>query len=144
MGFVMAKCLNCGVQFEAKRVDARCCSAKCRVTLNRKRNIVTDNPDIVTDKPEDVVTDNKSADPLCVEWRAELDALPVGVVRPECKQVPMETDVNNPQEDKDWDGRWQSSVGYMETVWRLIHFTAAELEEIGQWIPAWKHLREAV
>ena len=43
----MAKCLNCDREFEAKRSDAKCCSAKCRVTFNRKRNIVTDKP--VTD-----------------------------------------------------------------------------------------------
>ena len=51
-------CEHCKTDFEAKRADARYCSAKCRVTANRvadKCNTVTDNkcnkPAVVTDKP---------------------------------------------------------------------------------------------
>lgn len=32
----MAKCLNCGSEFEAKRIDAQCCSGACRSALSKK------------------------------------------------------------------------------------------------------------
>ena len=45
-------CIVCGEVFEAKRKDAKYCSARCRVRAGR----VTDNP--VTDNPPSHVTDN--------------------------------------------------------------------------------------
>ena len=42
------ECIVCNQVFEAKRADARYCSAKCRVTANRNKDAVTDNS--VTDK----------------------------------------------------------------------------------------------
>lgn len=38
----MKQCKQCGVEFEAKRNDAKFCSAKCRVTFNRVTVNVTD------------------------------------------------------------------------------------------------------
>lgn len=40
----MNKCIVCGSEFKSKRLDAKTCSAKCRVTLSRKseRGSVTD------------------------------------------------------------------------------------------------------
>lgn len=34
-----AKCVNCGMPFEAKRATAKYCSARCRVAYNRKPSI---------------------------------------------------------------------------------------------------------
>ena len=48
----MAKCMNCGNEFEGKRVDAKFCSDVCRVTHNRNISAVSA---CVTDK---TVTDN--------------------------------------------------------------------------------------
>lgn len=47
----MAKCKNCGNEFEGKRADAKYCSNVCRVIFNRNIPVetVTDN---VTDKPK--------------------------------------------------------------------------------------------
>lgn len=59
----MNKCTQCGVGFEAKRADARFCSAKCKMQFIRnKRNIkcnksVTDN-DLSVTNVTDNVTDN--------------------------------------------------------------------------------------
>lgn len=58
----MSKCAQCGAEFEAKRVDAQYCSAKCRVTANRTAaQVVTDKlnvtPNVVT--VTDNVTDNQ-------------------------------------------------------------------------------------
>lgn len=38
----MSKCLNCGIEFETKRADAKTCSPKCRKDLHNKRSIGTD------------------------------------------------------------------------------------------------------
>ena len=46
----MAKCKNCGHEFEGKRADAKYCSDICRVIFNRNISVesvtvsVTDNP----------------------------------------------------------------------------------------------------
>ena len=50
----MKECLNCGIEFEPKRKDAKYCSPNCRVTHSRKKGIVTDNVTL----SDPVVTDN--------------------------------------------------------------------------------------
>lgn len=50
------KCINCGIDFTSKRVDAKYCSSNCRVTFSRKASIVTDNVTL----SEPTVTDNFS------------------------------------------------------------------------------------
>lgn len=50
------RCTECGIEFEAKRKDAKFCSSKCRKDASRKASIVTDNVTLsdisVTDKFE--------------------------------------------------------------------------------------------
>ena len=56
------KCVNCGNEYESKRVDSKYCSGNCRVTAKRNRdvtdNLVTDNvtfsSDSITSSPETI------------------------------------------------------------------------------------------
>ncbi len=137
------ECRQCGKEFTAKRSTARYCSAKCRVLANRL-SVTTGGRSVTL--TELSVTKSVTLTPVDVtltEWQQQLKDLPFGVVRPTCKQDPLDVDPNDKHEDEDWDGRWQSSVEYMETIWRLIHYTVAELRQAGQWIPVWKYAREA-
>ena len=71
------KCVNCGNEYESKRVDSKYCSGNCRVTAKRNRdvtdNLVTDNvtfssdsitssPDSITLTPSDTLSFSTSPD----------------------------------------------------------------------------------
>ncbi len=47
----MAKCLECGGEFEAKRSTAKFCNANCRLSFHRKNETLTN----VTLKPEKII-----------------------------------------------------------------------------------------
>lgn len=61
-------CIHCKKQFAAARADAQYCSAVCRVTAIRNKD-VTDNS--VTDKLEENVTDNVTEKPMWIPGAPE-------------------------------------------------------------------------
>lgn len=137
------ECKQCGNDVEQVQGKRRreYCNDACRMAFKRaqaKANTEQAISEQITKSEQvEVISEQRS------DWQKQLDNLPSGAVRPACKQEPLEVDSDNMHEDEDWDGRWQSSVGYMEKIWRLIHYTVAELTEDGQWIPTWKYAKEA-
>jgi len=71
------QCINCNKTFEGRK-DARCCSARCRKQLQRKR----DKP--VTDKPISVTQEKAVTDKDQPETQSH-SPLMVGYVPPEQK-----------------------------------------------------------
>ena len=103
----------------------------------------TDNPN----KPEQAKVEQPKPNTVKPDyslklWHEQVESLPRGVVKPRCKQDPYNLGPN-PKEDADWDGRWQSSVKYMVTIWTLLNHTLDELKEMKVWIPCWMQAEAA-
>ena len=107
------KCENCGEEFEAKRADAKYCSAKCRVAANR--NNVTDNS--VTDN----VTDKEYRGRATGKTLKEMGAQDL---YDEIESYPGDT--------------WWDSAEYKELMKRLNGKSLEELRRDGYKIPNWK------
>ena len=127
-------------QVEGKR-QREYCNDACRMAFKRaqaKANTEqTISEQITITEQIETISEQRS------DWQKQLDDLPSGVARPACKQEPLEVDPDDMHQDEDWDGRWQSSVEYLDKIWNLLNLTVAELTQMHQWIPVWKHARGA-
>lgn len=126
----MLKCQQCGSEFEAKRVDARFCSAKCR--QNAKRGVTANR---VTDNQGTLVTDN--------------------VTDKDCRLCNKKYVVDADFEESclfDEEGGFRALAENRRCAhrakWILNHHTLAELEDYNKtvtnkiFIPNWKRKEE--
>ena len=117
-------CMHCGNEFEAKRSDARYCSAKCR--QQAKRLSVTDVTDNVTDKlsvtEAERIIKTAKAKPKSEVTRAEIYALPQVI-----KDIINRLCDSNPELYGDRDERFVRAVLYRRKfpgrVCHSEHFT---------------------
>lgn len=165
----MAKCMNCGSEFEAKRADARFCSEKCRQIAHRKS--VTDklNQQSVTDIPVKYFTDTagvqhqvdykgrRETQALLDSWRhgegtAEQQTLAIlgeqystikGIDKQEYlgyEPTPhVILDLPTCVPDSVRNRYTRGEPAYVRTINRLVSSSLAWLKAEGFWIPSWRH-----
>ncbi len=121
------KCIQCGIEFEAKRSTARYCSGACR--LKHKRGEVSVSSDEVS-VTKDSVTGLSVSSPVVFKnpakyqlTKAQLDNLPAGVTKPGTGPP------------------WAHENTYYKTIHRLVTWSLDRLKKHNIWIPAWRHLQ---
>ncbi len=141
------ECLRDECQNELTGRQRTYCSDKCRKARKRAQGTHEDGPGStnadkpghncpperghIDAEPGQSESGQPNADTLT---QAMLDSLPPCVVRPTAQPGD--------------DGRlpktgWKHTKTYAQTIYNLLTMTVAELTERGQWIPVWKHEKEA-
>ncbi len=125
------KHLKCNNEVSGKQLF---CSDKCRKAQSRTQLGQTSKSDsavgqvIDTVKPEQLIT------------QPMLDSLPIGVVHPSgqpdehtarLSALDLKVRLNAIKD-------WQASTVYAEVVYRLLTSTLEQLEQSGQFVPAWR------
>jgi len=117
----IAKCIACGNDFEAKRIDAKLCSMKCRQSHSRRGD-------------KDRIGENIPSTPVVSttlnRWGEDVTTLGPQELYIRINLYPGVT--------------WKTSPEYAELMKRLKEKSVEELKDQGYFIPTWKEARPSM